>query len=72
MSAIYFFYDPEYRQRSLGTWHILSLLEHAASRGVPYLHLGYYVSGCPSMIYKSHFRPNQLLGPDGRWHDFMA
>src|SRR5262249_44305787 len=70
LSAIYFFYDPDERWRSLGTWNVLCLLDQAASRGIPYLYLGYYVADCPSMTYKSSFIPNQLLGLDGRWHDF--
>ncbi len=70
LSAIYFFYDPDHRDRSLGTWNILSLIEVAARRRLPHVYLGYYVAGCPSMVYKSRFRPNQVLGPDGEWHDF--
>src|SRR5262249_19187683 len=70
LSAIYFFYDPNERRRGLGTWHVLSLIEHAQKRGVPHVYLGYYVAGCRSMEYKARFVPNQVLGPDGRWHDF--
>src|SRR5262249_50511535 len=70
LSAIYCFYDPDERRRSLGTWNVLSLIEHAQKRGVPHVYLGYYVAGCRSMEYKARFVPNQVLGPDGRWHDF--
>jgi arginine-tRNA-protein transferase len=70
LSAIYFFYDPAERQRSLGTWNVLSLLEVAASRRIPYLYLGYYVPGCASMEYKVRFTPNQVRETDGRWQDF--
>jgi arginine-tRNA-protein transferase len=70
LSAIYFFYDPNERDLSLGTWNVLSLIDHAATRRIPFVYLGYYVSGCPSMEYKIRFVPNQLLGPDGQWHDF--
>jgi arginine-tRNA-protein transferase len=71
MSAIYFFYEPELRQRSLGTWNVVQLLAEAARRGVSYLYLGYYVVGCRSMEYKSQFRPNEILGEDGRWCSFL-
>jgi arginine-tRNA-protein transferase len=67
LSAVYFFYDPELRQRSLGTWNVLSVLEQAGRRRLPYVYLGYYVAGCQSMEYKLHFLPNQLLGKDGQW-----
>jgi arginine-tRNA-protein transferase len=70
LSAIYFFYDPGERHRSLGTWNVLNILEYAASRGIPHVYLGYYVAGCRSLEYKARFVPNQLLGTDGRWHDF--
>jgi len=72
LSAIYFFYDPELRQRSLGTWNVLSLLECAAVRRVPHVYLGYYVAECRSMAYKARFVPNQLLGADGGWRDFIG
>jgi arginine-tRNA-protein transferase len=70
LSAIYFFYDPDERKRSLGTFNVLSLLAYARRRKVPHVYLGYYVAGCRSMEYKTRFVPNQLLGEDGRWHDF--
>jgi arginine-tRNA-protein transferase len=71
LSAIYFFYDPEMRHRSLGTFNVLSLVEGAACRGLEHVYLGYYVEGCSSMSYKPRFRPNQLLGTDGQWRDFQ-
>jgi leucyl-tRNA---protein transferase len=71
LSAIYFFYDPAERGHSLGTWNVLNLIEHAAVRRIPHLYLGYYVAGCPSMEYKVRFTPNQLLGPDGQWQDYL-
>ncbi len=70
MSAIYFFYDPEERHRSLGTFNVMSILAEAARRGIPFLYLGYYVAGCGSLQYKANFHPNQVIGPDGNWVDF--
>ena len=70
LSAIYFFYDPEERQRSLGTFNVLSILAEAAKAGIPYLYLGYYVAGCPSLEYKANFHPNQVIGPEGEWVAF--
>lgn len=72
LSAIYFFYDPEERHRSLGTFNVLSILEHARQRRIPHVYLGYYVAGCRSMEYKTRFLPNQLLGTDGVWRDFLT
>jgi arginine-tRNA-protein transferase len=70
LSAIYFFYDPEQRRRSLGTWNVLNILQYAADRQVPHVYLGYYVPGCRSMEYKARFTPNQVRGADGVWQDF--
>ena len=70
LSAIYFYHDPAHAGRSLGTWNVLSLLAHARGRGVPHLHLGYYVEGCGSMAYKSRYTPSERMETDGRWHKF--
>lgn len=72
LSAIYFFYDPEERQRSPGTWNVLSILAHAAERGIPHVYLGYYVSGCSSMEYKAKFLPNEVLDESGQWRLFRS
>jgi arginyl-tRNA--protein-N-Asp/Glu arginylyltransferase len=71
MSAIYFFYDPDARERSLGTYNVLCLLEDCALHDLPYLYLGYYVEGCRSLEYKGNFTPNQVLLANGAWHDFL-
>jgi arginine-tRNA-protein transferase len=70
LSAIYCYYDPAERARSLGTFNILSLLTSARERGLPHVYLGYYVAGCRSMEYKRKFRPNEVLRPDGEWEAF--
>ncbi len=72
LSAVYFFHDPALRERSLGTFNVLTLIGCARDRGYPYVYLGYYVEGCRSMAYKARFRVNQLLGEDGSWRDFLA
>jgi arginine-tRNA-protein transferase len=72
LSGIYFVYDPRRRERSLGTWNVLCLIEEAAKRRMPYVYLGYYVEGCGSMSYKIRFVPNQLREADGVWCDFRV
>lgn len=68
LSAIYFAHEPAYRDRSLGTWNILNLVDRASSLGLPHLYLGQYSARCPSLEYKGRFRPHEILGDDGRWH----
>jgi arginine-tRNA-protein transferase len=67
LSAIYFFYEPDERWRSLGTYNVLNVVDQARQRRLPHVYLGYYVAGCRSMEYKATFRPNEVLGPDGQW-----
>jgi arginyl-tRNA--protein-N-Asp/Glu arginylyltransferase len=69
LSAIYFYYDPEERTRSLGTYNVLRIIDSAAARGIPYVYLGYYVKGCRSLEYKARFRPNEVLIGEG-WRPF--
>ncbi|HEX3149858.1 MAG TPA: arginyltransferase [Gemmataceae bacterium] len=67
LSAIYFFYDPDERSRSLGTYNVLRIIESAADRGIPHVYLGYFVAGSRSLEYKARFQPNEVLAPDGQW-----
>jgi leucyl-tRNA---protein transferase len=72
LSAIYYFYDPDERRRSLGTFNVLSIIDEARRRGLPWVYLGYYVKGCRSVEYKGRFMPNEVLGPDGAWAPFFT
>ena len=67
LSAIYFFYDPDVRSRSLGTFNVLKLLAAAAGRGDEYAYLGYHVEGCRSLQYKANFRPFERLVGGKNW-----
>jgi leucyl-tRNA---protein transferase len=71
LSAIYFFYDPEERRRSLGTFNVLSLLRHAADEKLPHVYLGFHVAGCRSLEYKARFRPNEVHAGNGVWVPFL-
>jgi leucyl-tRNA---protein transferase len=65
VSMVYSFYDCDETERSLGTYMILEHIEHAASNGLPYLYLGYWVKGSPKMDYKRRFQPQEQLGAEG-------
>jgi arginine-tRNA-protein transferase len=67
MSAVYFYFDPDLDDRSPGTFNVLWLLEECQRRGIPWLYLGYHVTGGRGMAYKTAFRPHQILGADGVW-----
>jgi len=65
LSAVYTFFDPEEKARSLGTFGILSQIELARRRGLDYLYLGYWIENHPKMDYKHRFDGLEVLGPDG-------
>ncbi len=69
LSAIYFYYEPDERHRSLGTFNVLSTIAAARALRLPYVYLGYYVQGCRSLEYKKRFRPNEVLDR-GEWLPF--
>lgn len=66
-SSVYFYFDPEQRQRSLGTYGALYELAWAAGAGIPHYYLGYWVRGCRKMTYKCNFQPHEVLDAAGRW-----
>lgn len=72
LSAIYYYSDPGERDRGLGTWNVLSLIDEARVRGLPFVYLGYYVEGSASMAYKTRFVPNEIREDDGVWRPFRS
>ena len=69
LSAVYCFFDPELSDRSLGSYCILLQIQEARRRGLDYLYMGYWISGCRKMDYKARFRPMQQLR-DNQWLTF--
>ena len=67
VSAVYHFHDPDCRERSLGTFAILQTIALAEALNRQYVYLGYFVSGCGSMDYKSRYRPCEIMNADGSW-----
>jgi leucyl-tRNA---protein transferase len=65
VSMVYSFYDPTAEQLSLGTYMILEHIAYARQLGLPYLYLGYWITGSRKMSYKMRFTPQELLGPNG-------
>ena len=61
ISAIYFYYDPDYADLSLGTYSLLYQIELAKQMNLPYIYLGYWVDGCQAFAYKKNFKPLDLL-----------
>ena len=66
MSAVYTFFDPTLRARSLGVYSIMKQLDYVRDMNLDWLYLGYLVAGCKKMNYKTKFTP--LFGyVNGEW-----
>jgi len=61
LSAVYFFYDPDYAHLSLGTYSLLYQIDLAKRLGLEYIYLGYWVDGCQAFAYKENFQPEEIL-----------
>jgi arginine-tRNA-protein transferase len=61
ISSIYFYYDPDYPQLSLGTYSLLYQVELAKVLELPWIYLGYWVEGCKAFAYKPNFQPQEIL-----------
>ncbi len=72
LSAIDFYWDPDERARSLGTFHVLSIIAAAGQRNLAHVYLGYYVEACRSLEYKARFRPTEVLRGAGQWDAFAS
>lgn len=61
LSSVYFIYDTEYMKYSPGTLSIIREAQYAASIGLSYYYLGYYIEENRSMSYKNNFNLNEKL-----------
>ncbi len=60
LSAVYSFFEPEMKHRSLGTYCILKQIDYAKKRQLDYIYLGYWIEKHNKMHYKSNFKPLQI------------
>lgn len=65
LSMVYSYFNPEFEDRSLGTFMILDHIARARAIGLPHVYLGYWVNGSRKMNYKMRFMPQEHLGPKG-------
>ena len=69
ISAVYSFFDPQQKKRSLGSWSILWLVEECRRQDEPYVYLGYWIADSAKMAYKARFPALECLTEAG-WADF--
>jgi len=65
LSAVYSFFDTEDARRSLGTYIVLWLVEHARALNLDYVYLGYWVQDSRKMDYKRNYRPLEAYTSNG-------
>jgi len=68
ISAVYTFFDPDYSNRSLGTYAVMTMLHLARTKNISFVYLGYWVDGSSKMDYKRNFKPLQGF-IDRHWVD---
>lgn len=61
VSSIYFYYDPDYAHLSLGKLSLFNQIKFAKKAKKEWIYLGYYVQECPSLSYKSEYKPYLTL-----------
>lgn len=64
LSSVYFAWEPGQQRRSLGAFSIIAEARLAASLGLPWYYLGFWVPGAHRMDYKADFVPFELALPD--------
>jgi leucyl-tRNA---protein transferase len=68
LSAVYTFYDPDFKSRSLGNFAIMFQIIQANILELKWLYLGYWIKESNKMNYKSEFQPQQLFF-NNSWHN---
>lgn len=64
ISSIYCFYDPNYRYLSLGRYSLYQQILLCKAKKLRWIYIGYYVQECPSLSYKSNYKPYELMQND--------
>ncbi len=70
-SAVYSFFAPDQRKRSLGMWSVLWLVDECRRAGKPFVYLGYWIAESRKMAYKERFPALERLMPGG-WGPFAS
>jgi leucyl-tRNA---protein transferase len=68
ISAVYSYFDPYQRKRSLGSLSILCLVDECRRRVEPFVYLGYWIAESPKMAYKARFPALEWLTGAG-WNE---
>lgn len=64
LSANYTIFDPDFADRSLGIFAILTQIRCAMKLSLPYVYLGFSLNAIQNMKYKSEFHPQEQFVDD--------
>lgn len=68
-SSVYFYFDPDEADRSLGTFSVLYECAWLRQQGGRYYYLGLYVENSEHVAYKARFFPHERL-IEGEWRPY--
>jgi arginyl-tRNA--protein-N-Asp/Glu arginylyltransferase len=69
-SSVYFYFDPDEDDRSLGVFSVLAEVTWLLRQGFEHYYLGLYVRDCEQLNYKARYFPHdRLIGGDWRRFD---
>ena len=66
ISMVYSVFDPDIKERSLGTYMIIDHNDLASEMKLKFVYLGYWVKGSSKMDYKKRFSPLEVFTED-KW-----
>lgn len=66
LSSVYCYYDPDARERALGTFMALAEIGFCRQHGLAWWYIGFLVRGSQKMAYKARFLPQEVL-EGGQW-----
>lgn len=73
LSSVYFVYRDRYRRLALGVFSVIYECAYAASLGLEYYSLGYYINDNKSMSYKGNFEPHErYVWAQRVWHEWRG
>lgn len=70
LSAVYTFFEPELKERSLGVYAILWEIEEVKRLNLEWLYLGYWIKDCRKMRYKAEYQPLECY-KQGTWQPLL-
>ncbi|KPK25096.1 MAG: hypothetical protein AMJ61_12915 [Desulfobacterales bacterium SG8_35_2] len=66
LNVVFYYFDPEEKKRSPGTYNILYLIDFCKQKKIKFIYLGYWIKAVKAMSYKANFKPHYIFC-DNSW-----